>query len=95
MTLCLAQSLVEKEGNFDVLDQVTKYVQWWERGHMSATGTCFDIGNVTRQALGIWEACVKDGKGGKEEVERYQDLINRRLGHEVCTPFSLKGVMDS
>jgi ADP-ribosylglycohydrolase len=44
MTLCLAQSLVDTNGETNVLDQVKKYVKWWDEGYMSATGTCFDIG---------------------------------------------------
>jgi ADP-ribosyl-[dinitrogen reductase] hydrolase len=50
MALCLAESLIEKKG-FDPVDQLERYVEWWERGHMSSTGRCFDIGNATVGAL--------------------------------------------
>ncbi len=43
MTLCLAESLVESNG-FDPLDQLRRYVRWWQKGHLSSTGTRFDIG---------------------------------------------------
>lgn len=50
MALCLATSLVEKNG-FDARDQMERYVRWYQDGYMSSTGQCFDIGNTTRAAL--------------------------------------------
>ena len=50
MALCLAASLVEK-GDFDVTDQMDRYVAWMQHGYMSSTGTCFDIGVTTSTAL--------------------------------------------
>jgi len=50
MALCLAASLVEC-GRFDPLDQMGRYLRWMDRGYMSSTGSCFDIGNTTRRAL--------------------------------------------
>jgi ADP-ribosyl-[dinitrogen reductase] hydrolase len=50
MALCLAESLIEKQG-FDPSDQMQRYVKWWKEGHLSCTGDCFDIGNATRTAL--------------------------------------------
>ena len=50
MALCLAESLVEQNG-FDAEDQMQRYVQWWENGHLSSTGRCFDIGNTVLEAL--------------------------------------------
>ncbi len=64
MTLCLAQSLVEREGRFVVYDQIRKYVQWMEEGYMSANGKCFDVGMATREALGIWKECMASGRVG-------------------------------
>ncbi len=54
MALCLATSLVEC-GRFDARDQMKRYVRWWRRGYLSSTGSCFDIGNTTRDALGRFE----------------------------------------
>ena len=51
MALCLADSLVAS-GGFDAADQMDRYVRWWRDGYMSSTGSCFDIGNATRDALG-------------------------------------------
>jgi len=50
MALCLAESLLEKQG-FDPVDQLERYVRWWQEGYLSSTGECFDIGNATREAL--------------------------------------------
>lgn len=54
MALCLAESLVEKQG-FDPVDQLQRYVGWYRKGNWSSTGTCFDIGNATRSALQRFE----------------------------------------
>ena len=50
MSLCLAESLIECRG-FDPIDQLKRYVDWMENGHLSSTGECFDIGNTTAAAL--------------------------------------------
>ena len=51
MALCLATSLLEQE-EFDPCDQLDRYCRWKETGYLSATGSCFDIGNATNAALG-------------------------------------------
>lgn len=50
MALCLATSLIEKQG-FDSVDQMNRYWDWYKNGYLSSTGRCFDIGNTVRQAL--------------------------------------------
>lgn len=50
MALCLATSLIEK-GQFDEIDQMNRYCDWYENGYLSSTGTCLDIGNTVTQAL--------------------------------------------
>lgn len=54
MALCLAASLIEKNG-FDPHDQLTRYCRWRNEGYMSSTGRCFDIGNTTSAALDRFE----------------------------------------
>ncbi len=54
MALCLADSLIAKE-EFDSSDQLDRYLRWMKHGYNSSTGTCFDIGNATRQALYVYE----------------------------------------
>lgn len=50
MALCMAQSLIEKDG-FDPRDQMDKYWQWIEKGYMSSNGRMFDIGDTTSDSL--------------------------------------------
>lgn len=53
MALCLAESLLEKQG-FDAVDQLERYGRWWKEGHLSSTGKSFDIGIATREALSLF-----------------------------------------
>ena len=46
MALCLAASLLHCNG-FDAVDQMNRYVNWWQWGYYSCTGHCFDIGMTT------------------------------------------------
>jgi ADP-ribosyl-[dinitrogen reductase] hydrolase len=50
IALCLATSLVEKNG-FDPKDQMDRYCRWWKEGYLSSNGTCFGIGNTVSAAL--------------------------------------------
>ncbi|KAL8701170.1 MAG: hypothetical protein Q9201_005060 [Fulgogasparrea decipioides] len=81
MTLCLAQSLVEKNGTFDLEDQVRKYAQWYKEGYMSSIGKCFDIGNATRTALSIWREQLGNTKA--EVMEKGQAAIDKALKKKI------------
>ncbi len=50
LALCLAESLIEKQG-FDPVDQLERYCRWFNEGYLSSNGTCFDIGTTTLNAL--------------------------------------------
>lgn len=50
MALALADSLITR-GGFDPHDLMDRFVLWWRDGVYSCTGTCFDIGATTQQAL--------------------------------------------
>jgi ADP-ribosyl-[dinitrogen reductase] hydrolase len=50
MALCLAESLIERQG-FDAVDQLERYSRWANAGHLSSTGRMFDIGITVRTAL--------------------------------------------
>jgi ADP-ribosyl-[dinitrogen reductase] hydrolase len=50
MALCLATSLLHCQG-FDAVDQMNRYVNWWQWGYLSATSECFDIGMTVCKAL--------------------------------------------
>jgi len=54
MALCLAKSLLEKNG-FDPSNQMQQYLRWYRTGDLSSTGGCFDIGLTTQRALREFE----------------------------------------
>ena len=53
MALCLATSLLEKNG-FDPKDQMERYCRWWKEGYLSSNGSCFDIGGTVSAALRLY-----------------------------------------
>ncbi|KAL8929397.1 MAG: hypothetical protein Q9172_000448 [Xanthocarpia lactea] len=83
MTLCLAQSLIDNNGEFMLLDQVQKYVRWFENGYMSSTGKCFDIGNATRNALSIWREEFSESSSTGEVLKKGQPAIDKALKHKI------------
>lgn len=50
MALCLAESLVEKQG-FDPKDQMQRYIRWADEGYYSVKNYCFDIGGTVSRSL--------------------------------------------
>ncbi len=54
MALCLAESLMERNG-FDPKDQIQRYLHWYREGYLSSTGVCFDIGGTVSSALHRFE----------------------------------------
>jgi ADP-ribosyl-[dinitrogen reductase] hydrolase len=50
MALCLCESLLYRK-EFDPIDQMNRYCNWWRHGYLSSTGECFDIGGATQSAL--------------------------------------------
>lgn len=50
MALALADSLVTC-GKLNTKNLAERFVSWMREGEYSVTGTCFDIGNTTREAL--------------------------------------------
>ena len=49
MTIALAASLFSCGS--DPIDQITRYISWWQTGKYSVNGHCFDIGTQTERAL--------------------------------------------
>lgn len=54
MALALGESLAACRG-FDPRDAMGRFVAWWREGAYSCTGTCFDIGVTTREALARYQ----------------------------------------
>jgi ADP-ribosyl-[dinitrogen reductase] hydrolase len=65
MALCLAESLIESRG-FDPVDQLERYLRWYQHGHLSSTGKCFDIGNTVRSALERFQRTGEAYPGGTD-----------------------------
>ena len=55
MALCLADSLLAT-GGLDAGDLIERFCRWYEQGHNSVTGECFDIGTTTAGALQSFRA---------------------------------------
>ncbi len=54
MALCLAESILDR-GDLDPADQLRRYVLWRQKGYLSSTDRCFDIGGTTSGALSRFE----------------------------------------
>jgi ADP-ribosyl-[dinitrogen reductase] hydrolase len=54
MALALADSIASM--GWDLNDQASRYVEWWQKGKYSVNGRCFDIGITTRNALSNFQA---------------------------------------
>ncbi|MCP1535704.1 ADP-ribosylglycohydrolase family protein [Methylorubrum extorquens] len=54
MALALAESLIAHP-EFEATDLMRRFVAWAEDGAYSCTGTCFDIGIITRNSLGYFQ----------------------------------------
>ena len=66
MALCLAESLIEC-GDFDPVDQLTRYVRWMREGYLSSNGVCFDIGGTVHAALDRFERSGEPWCGSTDE----------------------------
>jgi ADP-ribosyl-[dinitrogen reductase] hydrolase len=55
MALCLADSLIAREGRVDAKHLLASFWRWRELGENSVTGQCFDIGYATRNAIDAFE----------------------------------------
>ena len=60
MTVLAAESILLTDG-FHPHDQMQRFAQWYDEGHLSATGECFDIGKCTLKSLQAWRRATKDG----------------------------------
>jgi len=60
MALCLAESLAERD-EFDVADQLARYMRWQREGYNTATGQCLGITAATARALAAaeWPAAAR------------------------------------
>lgn len=85
MALCLADSLVAKQGQVDPAHLLELFVRWWREGYNSHTGDCFDIGTATRNAL---SAFAQTGSLINNEAAEHQanGSIMRLAPAVICAP---------
>ena len=76
MALCLATSLIEKQG-FDPDDQMERYWRWYQEGYLSSNGRCFDIGNTVRLALLRYHATGDPYAGSSDPMSAGNGSIMR------------------
>jgi ADP-ribosyl-[dinitrogen reductase] hydrolase len=83
MTLCLARSLATcsrpsspTKGGFDEKDQLDAYTNWQSNGILSATGSCFDIGNTIRQALYIYNDNPPDHDSADKALQKIRETLS-------------------
>lgn len=69
MALCLADSLIAKEGRVDAKHLLASFWRWRELGENSVRGECFDIGYATRSAIDAFE---RDGSLVNNTAEHMQ-----------------------
>jgi ADP-ribosylglycohydrolase len=83
MTLCLARSLATcsppssaTKGGFDEKDQLDAYANWESKGILSATGSCFDIGNTIRHALHIYDDNPPDQNSAEQALRKIRETLS-------------------
>jgi len=76
MALCLAESLIERRG-FDPRDQMERYLRWWQQGHLSSNGRCFDIGTTVRRALAEFQRTGEPYCGSTDPMSAANGSIMR------------------
>jgi len=83
LALCLAESLIEKQG-FDARDQMERYVRWYREGYLSSTGRCFDIGGTTSSALHCFERTGEPFSGLSDPYGASNGSIMRLAPIPMC-----------
>jgi ADP-ribosyl-[dinitrogen reductase] hydrolase len=89
MALCLAESLLEREG-FDARDQVERYRRWQREGYLSATDQCLGITASTARALAVaqWRRQAFSGthdpeSQGAETLSRVAPAVMYFFAHDT------------
>jgi ADP-ribosylglycohydrolase len=76
MTLCLAESLLEKNGS-DPADQVSRYRRWQLEGYWSATGQCVGITASVAKALATAQWTGKPQAGSHDPSRLDKEALSR------------------
>ncbi|KAF3402067.1 ADP-ribosyl-[dinitrogen reductase] glycohydrolase [Penicillium rolfsii] len=76
MTLALAQSFVDSQGQYNHALSIQNYLDWFNYGRFSTTNEAWDLGRSTRIALRIWNT------QGLSDLPLVQQKVNERLDEE-------------
>jgi len=86
MALCLAESLVERNG-VDLADQVARYARWQREGLGSSTGRCIGISAATARALASAQ-WTGNPRAGSHDPSRADPEPLARIGPAVALHLS-------
>lgn len=76
MTLALAQSFIDSNGEYGHSLSIQYYLDWFNHGRFSTTNKAWDLGRSTRVALRIWKA------HGLDELALTQLKVREKLDQE-------------
>lgn len=76
MTLALAQSFVDSNGEYNHALSIQYYLDWFNRGRFSTTNKAWDLGRSTRIALRTWKA------QGLGDLALTQQKVSEQLDQE-------------
>lgn len=76
MTLALAQSFIDSNGEYSHSLSIQYYLDWFNHGRFSTTNKAWDLGRSTRVALRIWKA------DGLDELALTQLKVHEKLDQE-------------
>jgi len=93
MALALAESLLAR-GRLDERDLMERFTAWWRCGDYSCTGTCFDIGMTTREALASFERTGNPVAGSADPRSAGNGSL-MRLAPAVLHGFNRGGVREA
>ena len=78
MALCFAISLICCDG-FNTYDQLKRYHDWYREGYLSSTGSCFDIGSGTKEAIRKFER-------RRDAEPSFDQMFDQRLNENEMNP---------
>ena len=83
LALALAESLIH-DPELDVMDLMHRFCDWRNNGAYSSTGTCFDIGSATRNALDRFESTGNHIAGSTDPYDVGNGSLMRLAPVSIC-----------
>jgi len=96
MALCIAESIIQNSGEINPKDIQDRFYDWYQNGHLSSTGECFDIGKTTLQGMNRYQRSKNPYSGGTDEYCAGNGSIMRLAPVPIRFSFdSVRGVKES